>query len=70
MAVASMIGYLPDMIYNPLFGIWLDKYENAGYLYIFGFLAASGIVGLAAALYIRRYSRAHAPAKAVAQAAA
>ena len=69
-AVASMIGYLPDMIYNPLFGIWLDKYENAGYLYIFGFLAASGIVGLAAALYIRRYSRAHAPAKAVAQAAA
>ncbi|MDD4731125.1 MAG: MFS transporter [Desulfovibrio sp.] len=55
-AVASMIGYLPDMIYNPLFGIWLDKYANTGYLYIFSFLAASGLVGLGCAYLIRRNS--------------
>lgn len=35
-AIASMLGYLPDMIYNPLFGRWLDVYKNDGYLYIFG----------------------------------
>ena len=49
-----MIGYLPDMIYNPLFGIWLDAYKNDGYLYIFSFLAASGAVGLGSAVLIRR----------------
>lgn len=53
-AIASMIGYLPDMIYNPLFGIWLDAYKNDGYLYIFSFLAASGAVGLGSAVLIRR----------------
>ncbi|MDD3311226.1 MFS transporter [Pseudodesulfovibrio sp.] len=55
-AVASMIGYLPDMIYNPLFGVWLDRFGNTGYLYIFSFLAASGVVGLFSALMIRRNS--------------
>jgi len=55
-AVASMIGYLPDMLYNPLFGRWLDNYGNTGYLYIFSFLAASGVVGLCSAFMIRRNS--------------
>lgn len=53
-AVASIIGYLPDFFYNPLFGIWLDKYKNDGYLYIFTFLAISGIVGFVCCLLIRR----------------
>lgn len=59
-AVASMIGYLPDMIYNPMFGIWLDKHGNTGYLYIFAFLAVSGVVGLACAMLIRRHGKAYA----------
>ncbi len=45
-AFACLIGYLPDMIYNPLFGRWLDIYKNDGYFYIFTFLAASGVVGM------------------------
>lgn len=53
-AIASMLGYLPDMIYNPLFGRWLDTYGNDGYLYIFAFLAASGVVGIFMAFLIRR----------------
>jgi MFS family permease len=56
-AVASMIGYLPDMIYNPMFGIWLDKYENAGYLYIFSFLAGSGIIAIIAGIMIKNYGK-------------
>ncbi|MFV0348652.1 MAG: MFS transporter [Halodesulfovibrio sp.] len=61
-AVASMIGYLPDMIYNPLFGLWLDRYQNTGYLYIFAFLAASGVIGLGCALLIRKHGKVHAAA--------
>lgn len=53
-AVASIIGYMPDVIYNPLFGIWLDKYKNDGYLYIFTFLAVSGVVGFICCLLIHR----------------
>lgn len=53
-AMASMLGYLPDMIYNPLFGRWLDQYQNTGYIYIFLFLAVSGIVGMLMAFLVRR----------------
>lgn len=53
-AVASIIGYAPDMIYNPLFGIWLDKFQNAGYLYIFTFLAATGVLGIILSIIINR----------------
>lgn len=53
-AISSMLGYLPDMIYNPLFGIWLDKFKNDGYLYIFAFLAVSGLVGMWASWIIYR----------------
>lgn len=56
-AVASMIGYLPDMIYNPLFGLWIDKYDNTGYQYIFGFLAVSGVVAVIACISIRIYGK-------------
>ena len=53
-AMASMLGYLPDMIYNPLFGRWLDQYQNTGYIYIFLFLAVSGLVGMGMAFLVRR----------------
>lgn len=43
--IASIIGYMPDSIYSVLFGKWLDTYGGAGYNYIFGFLAVSGVVG-------------------------
>jgi len=55
-AITSMIGYLPDMIYNPLFGAWLDRHGNTGYLYIFTFLAVSGALGLGSAILIRRHN--------------
>lgn len=58
-AMASMLGYLPDMIYNPLFGMWIDKYNNDGYIYIFTFLALSGVVGMLTSFVIYRKGVAH-----------
>ena len=50
--IASIIGYMPDSIYSVLFGKWLDTYGGAGYNYIFGFLAASGVVGAILAMLV------------------
>ena len=50
--IASIIGYMPDSIYSTMFGSWLDKYGADGYTRIFGFLAASAIVGAILAMYI------------------
>lgn len=52
--IASIIGYMPDSIYSVLFGKWLDTYGGAGYNYIFGFLAASGVVGAVLAMLVYR----------------
>ena len=51
--IVSIVGYLPDAFYSVMFGSWLDQYGQAGYNYIFGFLAASGIV--AALLCVAMY---------------
>lgn len=51
--LASIIGYLPDTIYAMIFGKWLDTMEAAAaYRTIFIFLAISGFVGAALAMYI------------------
>lgn len=50
--IASIIGYMPDSIYSVLFGKWLDTYGGAGYNYIFGFLAVSGVVGAILAMLV------------------
>lgn len=49
---ASIIGYLADIVYGPLFGYWLDKYGNAGYNFMFAFLLATSVIGLAATVGI------------------
>lgn len=55
--IASIIGYLPDSIYNLIFGNWMDTYGADSYNYIFTFLAVSGIVGAVLALYIYKASK-------------
>lgn len=55
--LASIIGYLPDTIYNTIFGSWLDKYGNTGYTYIFIFLAASGFIGAILCLIVYRKNK-------------
>ncbi len=57
--IASMVGYLPDSIYNPLFGAWLDSFGGqTGYTMIFGFLAASAVLGAILTYIIYRKHRA------------
>lgn len=53
-AIASIIGYTPDMFMHTMFGTWLDKYGNNGYNYIFYYLVAVGVLGLVSAYIVRR----------------
>ena len=52
--IASIIGYIPDSLYSVLFGSWLDRHGAAGYNYIFGFLAISGVIGAVLAILVYR----------------
>ena len=55
--IASMIGYMPDFVYNMIFGRWLDVHGTTGYNYIFTFLAISGFVGAVMAYFIYRHGK-------------
>ncbi len=56
--VVSVLGYTPDAFMPILGGILLDKYpDNLGYRIIFGFVAILGVIGLVAAMAIRRRKR-------------
>lgn len=46
-SVISLLGYLPDGLFPPLFGHWLDVYGNQGYSVIFYFLAGISFLGAA-----------------------
>lgn len=49
---------LPDLFIPALYGNWLDKFGNTGYLYIFLFIIALNILGIIAALIImKRYKK-------------
>ena len=48
--VASIIGYSPDAFMYTLFGVWLDKYGNAGYNWIFTYSLVLALVGMLAVI--------------------
>lgn len=51
--IASIVGYLPDSVYHPLFGDWLDRYGSGpGYDKVFTFLAFSCMAGCLLSLII------------------
>jgi len=46
-AIATLVGYLPDVFVHTLFGGWLDTYGDAGFQYIFAYgliMSAMGVV--------------------------
>lgn len=51
--IGSIIGYLPDFFYYVIFGYWMDHYGNAAYKMIFGYLLATAVIGMIAALATR-----------------
>ena len=55
--IGSIIGYLPDFFYFVLFGRWIDRYGNAAYKMIFGFLLGSAALGLLNSFLILNRSR-------------
>ena len=57
-SVISLLGYLPDGIFSPLFGHWLDVYGNEGYRIIFYFLAMISLIGSIVSLLIYRRGKA------------
>lgn len=57
-SVISLLGYLPDGVFPPLFGHWLDVYGNDGYRVIFYFLIAVSLLGACVTLIIYRRGKA------------
>ena len=56
-AIATMIGYLPDMFVHTMFGNWIDAYGNAGYTRILIYGVVTGVLGLIGALLAVRQSK-------------
>ena len=56
-AIATFIGYLPDMFTGPLFGGWIDTHGNSAYQMIIGFGVATAVLGIVAALVALAISR-------------
>lgn len=56
-AIATLIGYLPDMFVHTMFGNWIDAYGNAGYTRILIYGVATGVLGLIGALLAVRQSK-------------
>ncbi|MBQ2063929.1 MAG: MFS transporter [Firmicutes bacterium] len=55
--IASIIGYLPDSIYNLIFGQFLDKQGDAGYNSIFIFFVVTAIIGIFLALVVGKMGK-------------
>lgn len=54
--IISFICYLPDVYFAKIAGIWLDKYGNAGFTYIWIWAIGCGILGIIVAFLATRYA--------------
>lgn len=50
-AIATLIGYLPDMFVHTMFGNWIDAYGNAGYTRIIVYGVLTAVLGTLAAIF-------------------
>jgi sugar phosphate permease len=55
--IASIIGYTPDFIFDPIFGSIIDKFGGKAYTIIFTTLIVFAAIGIADCLYIMKYSK-------------
>lgn len=56
-AIATLIGYLPDMFVHTMFGNWIDLYGNDGYSRIIGYGVLTALFGVAVAIIALRQSK-------------
>lgn len=57
--IASIIGYLPDSIYNLIFGYFIDKQGDAGYTSIFIFFIVTAFIGAILSIIANRIGKRH-----------
>lgn len=55
--IVSFICYLPDVYFAKIAGIWLDKYGNTGFTYIWIWAIACGILGVIVAVITTSYAK-------------
>lgn len=68
-AIATLIGYLPDMFVHTMFGNWIDQYGAAGYNKILLYGVGTAVLGIIAAVLAVVQSKKIAKRKAAEQAA-
>lgn len=67
-AIATLVGYLPDLFAHKMFGHWIDAGGTAGYSKIFLFSIATSVVGIIVSIFATRRARKLAANKIEAQA--
>ena len=55
--IISILGFLPDLFFGPVLGSMLDRFGTAGFPIIFASLIGVSFAGIAACLYVVRYSK-------------
>lgn len=55
--VVSFFAYLPDVYFAKIAGIWLDKYGNTGFTYIWLWAIGCGVLGILTAVVATRYAK-------------
>lgn len=55
--IVSFICYLPDVYFAKIAGVWLDKYGNAGFTYIWLWTIGCGILGILVAIITTLYAK-------------
>jgi sugar phosphate permease len=55
--IVSIVGYLPDFAFGPIFGGLIVKFGNKGFTYIFSILVVLALVGIFTGWYIRFYRK-------------
>lgn len=55
--IGSSSGWIVDGVWPAMFGGWLDKYGNTGYTFIFLFMIATCVLGIANALWAKSLDR-------------
>ena len=56
-AIATLVGYLPDVFVHTMFGNFLDSFGNAGYQFIFLYGLAMALLGIVIALIAHKVSK-------------
>ncbi len=55
--IVSFICYLPDVYFAKIAGVWLDKFGNTGFTYIWIWTIACGILGIILAIITTNYAK-------------